>query len=253
MSTVQDFYDGLAESYHLIFEDWDRSIDRQGAALADVLARWSLPTRCVLDAAVGIGTQALGLAARGFHLTGSDVSTGALVRAQREAGGRHLALALAAADFRWLPFRAGSADVAIACDNALPHLLSLHDIRAALLEFKRCVRAGGGFVLSMRDYSVPPPPGTVEHHPYGERVWGGRRFLAEQEWRWDGPTYRVVLRIRPLEHAADAKVVEVETTYLAVAVSAILELMSDVGCTDVQRVDGVYYQPLLLGTAPGAA
>ena len=85
MSSVQSFYDELAESYHLIFEDWDRSIARQGAALAGVLhERWDIASGNILDAAVGIGTQALGLAARNFHVMGSDVSLRALARARRE-------------------------------------------------------------------------------------------------------------------------------------------------------------------------
>ena len=40
------------------------------------------------DAAVGIGTQALGLLALGFRVTGSDLSCAAVNRAQREAAAR---------------------------------------------------------------------------------------------------------------------------------------------------------------------
>jgi len=50
------FYDALAENYHLIFADWEASIARQ----ADVLAGLLGGARTVLDAACGIGTQALG-------------------------------------------------------------------------------------------------------------------------------------------------------------------------------------------------
>ena len=254
MSSVQSFYDELAESYHLIFEDWDRSIARQGAALAGVLReRWDIASGNVLDAAVGIGTQALGLAARNFHVMGSDVSLRALARTRREAAARQLAVPVVAADFRNLPFRDDTVDAVIVCDNALPHLLSLHEIRRALVELQRCVRPRGAFVLSMRDYTEPLPEGTVERRPYGERVWNGRRYFAEQEWHWDGPTYRVVLRIRSLEDDSSNERIEVATTYLAVPISAILELMTEVGFDAVERIDDVYYQPLLLGTAPPAA
>jgi methylase of polypeptide subunit release factors len=53
--------------------------------------RGSPPYR-VLDAAVGIGTQALGLAAQGFRVTGSDISLAAVKRAGEEAGRRGLRL-----------------------------------------------------------------------------------------------------------------------------------------------------------------
>jgi glycine/sarcosine N-methyltransferase len=59
----------------------------------------------VLDAAIGIGTQALGLLALGFRVTGSDLSHAAVNRARREAAVRQLPLACVVADFRALPLR----------------------------------------------------------------------------------------------------------------------------------------------------
>ena len=253
MDSVQNFYDDLAESYHLIFEDWNRSIERQGDALTKVLAeRWELRGGRLLDLAAGIGNQALGLAARGYDVIAADLSPRAVGRARREASRRGLSLPVIAADFRSLPFATGTARAVIACDNALPHLLSLAEIHRALEEFKRCVHPGGGIVLSVRDYGEPPPAGTVEHRPYGERHFNGRRVFAEQEWHWHGATYEVRLRIRPLDDDS-AAVVAVQTTYLAVPVSAILELMRDIGLAGVERRDGAFYQPLLIGTVPGAA
>ena len=251
MNTVQSFYDQLAEAYHLIFEDWDRSIARQSAALHDILQQRRVSSdSTLLDAAVGIGTQALGLARCSYHVTGADISIRALARARREAVARSLSLSLVAADFRRLPFRSGSFAAVIACDNALPHLLSIGEIRNALEEMQRCAQPGGAVLLSMRDYALPPASGTIEHRPYGEREWNGRRYLAEQEWRWNGPTYQLVMRIQSLENADER--IEVETTYLAVSVSTVLGLMSEVGLQSVQRIDNVYYQPLLVGTVSRA-
>lgn len=248
MNSVQSFYDALAESFHLIFEDWPRSIERQADALTGVLSeRWGLQSGLLLDVAAGIGTQSLGLAARGFEVIAADLSERAVGRAVREAGQRGISLPVTVADFRLLPFASASVQALIACDNALPHLLSLSEIRGALEEFKRCVRPGGAIVLSTRDYRDPPPAGTVEHRPYGERLWNGRRFFAEQEWRWEGATYELLLRIRPLDDDSSATVVA-RATYLAVPVSTILELMKEIGLSSVARLDDVYYQPLLVGT-----
>lgn len=99
--TVKQFYDQLAESYHLVFEDWDRSIERQRAALSRVLrARWGFESGTILDAAVGIGTQALGLGNSNFRMIGSDIAPNAVARAKREATLRNLRLPLFVADFR---------------------------------------------------------------------------------------------------------------------------------------------------------
>jgi hypothetical protein len=43
--TVLDFYDSLAPHYHLLFEDWNESIERRARVLAPLLAsRFPRPT-----------------------------------------------------------------------------------------------------------------------------------------------------------------------------------------------------------------
>ena len=57
--SVRAFYDELAPVYHLVSEDWEASVARQGTALASLISEhWGAGARTVLDAAVGIGTQA---------------------------------------------------------------------------------------------------------------------------------------------------------------------------------------------------
>ena len=161
--SVRAFYDELAPLYHLVYENWEASVARQGTALASLIAEhWGADARTVLDAAVGIGTQALGLLALGFRVTGSDLSHAAVARARREAAARHLPLTCVVADFRALPVRAASVDVVIVCDNSLPHLETPGEIETALRQCFRCARPGGGCLVSMRDYGSSPPSGTVE-------------------------------------------------------------------------------------------
>ncbi|MBV9279172.1 MAG: methyltransferase domain-containing protein, partial [Chloroflexi bacterium] len=84
---MQQFYDELAASYHLIFADWrGGSMPRQGEAL-DRLIRAGLgpPPRSVLDCSCGIGTQSIGLALQGYRVRGTDLSPRAVERARREA------------------------------------------------------------------------------------------------------------------------------------------------------------------------
>jgi glycine/sarcosine N-methyltransferase len=82
--SVQAFYDDLAPLYHLVYENWEATVARQGTALASLIGEeWGAGARSVLDAAIGIGTQALGLLALGFRVTGSDLSPVSVMRAQR--------------------------------------------------------------------------------------------------------------------------------------------------------------------------
>lgn len=245
--SVRSFYDELAPLYHLIFEDWDATVARQGAALSSIIVEyWGADAHAVLDAALGIGTQALALLARGFSVIGSDLSVGAVTRARREAAVRHVPLVSLVADFRALPVRSAAFDVVLLCDNPLPHLDSEADIRGALAECFRCLRPGGGCVISMRDYKPPPPTGTVEVRPYGERVWAGRRYHLRQVWTWRGPRYDLAFEITPAD--GDAEAIVLKTSYLAIPVEQVAGLMRSVGFENVRRVDGRFFQPLLVGT-----
>src|SRR5262245_63332704 len=140
-----DLYDALAPVHHLIFADWEASIGRQGRALDSILRSAGASFPCtVLDAACGIGTQSLGLAALGYEVTASDLSPEAVRRAEREARARGLPIRTSVADMRRLSeHHTGSFDVVIACDNAVPHLLSDGEIFAAFRQFHACTAPGG--------------------------------------------------------------------------------------------------------------
>lgn len=247
--SVQAFYDDLAPLYHLVYENWDVSVGRQGSRLAAVIEeQWGASARTVLDAAVGIGTQALGLAGLGFRVVGADLSSGAVTRAIREAARRQRALPCLVADFRALPVRAQSVDVVLVCDNALPHLETEAEIRTALGECLRCARPGGGCVISMRDYGPPPPPGTIDTHPYSERVWAGRRYRVRQVWTWHGRHYDFALEIAPRD--SNNAPTTLRSRYHAIPVDEVAELMRAVGFEGVRRLDDRFFQPVLVGTRP---
>lgn len=248
--SVGTFYNGLAPLYHLVYEDWEASVERQGGALASLITEyWGAGSRAVLDTALGIGTQALGLLARGFRVIGSDISLGAVARARREATVRSLPLISLVADFRALAVRSGAFDVVLLCDNSLPHLGSEAEIQGTLAECFRCVRRGGGCLISMRDYETPPPTGTVEVRPYGERVWAGRRYYLRQVWTWHGQRYDLSFEITPAEGAGVGTTI-LKTSYLAIPVAQVAGLMRTVGFANVGRVDGRFFQPVLVGTRP---
>jgi SAM-dependent methyltransferase len=243
--SVQSFYDAFAERYHLIYLDWEASIARQGAALDSLLTDFFPGQRHIVDVAVGIGTQALGLAARGYHIIGSDLSPAAVTRARREAELRGLEIPVSVADFRRLPVRSAVTPIILCGDNSLPHLASRDSILSTLEEWYRCVQPGGGCLITMRDYSEPPAPGTVETRPYGERSWRGHQYLLQQVWTWRGPRYDVALEMIPLQDGPP--LLTLEASYLAIPLADVQVLLGQAGFTRVQRIDGRLFQPVLVG------
>lgn len=243
---MDDFYDNLAPDFHLVYADWEASIVRQANWLdATIQSEWP-GARSVLDAAAGIGTQSLGLAALGYRVTASDRSGGALARLRREAQARGLAIETVVADLRDLSAIEGAFDVVIACDNALPHLLTDDDLARALRQCYERVRIDGGCLFTVRDYGTP---GTgSEMHPYGLRKTEDGRALVFQVWDWDGVHYDVSMYIVREASSGPPSTQVLRTRYYAVSVNHLLDLIRTAGFEKARRIDDGFFQPVLVGT-----
>ena len=152
--SVLEFYEQLAGDYHLIFEDWQESVRRQGRTLDRFIrAQLGRGPVSVLDCSCGIGTQAIGLALHGYTVHATDLSSAAVARAEREAGEFGVAMTFGVADFRRLETEVeGIFDVVLSCDNSLPHLLSDEDLLAAARNMRAKLRGDGLLLISIRDY-----------------------------------------------------------------------------------------------------
>src|SRR5262249_49110935 len=118
-----------------------------------------------------------------------DVSAGAVERARRESAQRGLAIDFHVADMRRADsVPGGPFDVVIACDNAVPHLLTDEGTLSALGAMVRAVRRGGGVLLSVRDYDAEGRCG-VQLLPYGVREEAGRRWVVLQVREFHGEVY----------------------------------------------------------------
>lgn len=247
--STEDFYDDLAPYYHLIYPDWEASVAHQGAAL-DAVIRAEMPgARTVLDAAAGIGTQALGLAALGYDVTASDLSSGAVRRLRGEAARRGLAIDAKPADMRAAWEAHGRAfDVVLCADNALPHLLTDDDILQALRAFRRCTAPGGICLVSVRDYDAIDLQ-AQRLNPHGFREAEGARWILFQLWDPHPPLYDTTLYVVE-DRAGDVRTHTMRATYYALPLPRLLELMCVAGFDGVRRLpDGAFYQPLVIGRA----
>lgn len=248
---MDEFYTALSPFYHLIFADWNESMERQGEQLSAIVKKkW--PQACtVLDASCGIGTQSIALSQQGFELTGSDLSKDAVERAKQEAERRAVDIRFSVCDMLDLSgHHREKYDIVLSADNSVPHLLNDQDILRALKQMYACLSAGGGCVITVRDYDQEKR-GQHILKPYGTRIEDGKRYVVFQVWDFIGELYDVTLFLIE-EDLSSREVVTntMRTQYYAVSTDTLIELMIVAGFEDVRRIDDAFYQPVLTGTRP---
>jgi len=246
---IAAFYDQLAPYYHYVYADWEVSVTRQAAVLDSIIREFfSPPSRTILDAACGIGTQSLGLAALGYAVTASDISYGAQERARHLAQQRNLAIDFHVADMRTLrAVIAETFDVVIACDNAVPHLLSDDDIRQAFHQFYVCTTPQGGCIISVRDYANLERGGRQIHLGPVHDIPDGRLFTFDA-WDFDGDYYD--LTIYAVEDRGQAEAVTRVMRggrYYWVTIHQLEQLLKQAGFKQVVLLRERFFQPVLVG------
>jgi ubiquinone/menaquinone biosynthesis C-methylase UbiE len=246
------FYDDLAESFHLIFDDWNAAIARQREVLAKLLPVPAAGKR-VLDCACGIGTQAIGLAMLGFTVEGSDLSPTSIDRARREATARGLKAEFRVDDMRNLSTAPiNSYDAVIAMDNAIPHLESDEDVETALAAMRVRLRSRGIALISLRDYGplIASRPASTPPSLYLDGKF--RRFVHQVWDRQDDRRYIVHLFIT-VERLNGWHTQHFVGHYRAIPPSEVAVLAQRAGFDDVRVLapdETGYYQPVVRAVAP---
>lgn len=252
LPNVERFYDDLAAYYHLLFKDWPTSVRDQGRLFSKLIARelGDGPKR-VLDAACGIGTQALGLALEGHQVRGTDLSPGSVMRARREADAWGVEAKFGVADLRSLSgYLPGPFDVVLAADNALPHLESGEDLETALHEVASVLAPGGIFIATQRDYDrlINEKPRATKPRVY-EELEGGRRILF-QVWDWDlkGDGYALTQYL-VIERGLLQETLSFTSHYHALRRKELEKALQKAGFGAVSwldKSDSQFYQPVLV-------
>jgi SAM-dependent methyltransferase len=247
---TRTFYDDLAESYHLIFQDWTQSVQRQAGTLGPLIEREMPVGRLwILDCACGIGTQTLGLAQRGHTLVGADLSEIAISRARREAEQRHLSIQFEVADMRDLSsLSVTEFDVVLAADNAIPHLLNEQDLSGAVQQIAGKLRPGGLFLASIRDYDqiVKDRPAMLPPAFFQDGV---HRRIYHQVWDWTSDRQYTVHLYITQETQAGWKCQHFVFIYRAVLREELTAVLRRAGLVEIRWLmpdESGFYQPLVL-------
>lgn len=249
----ESFYDDMASSYHLIFDDWDKAIERQRQILTRLLPVPDVLGK-VLDCACGIGTQSLGLARAGYEVNGTDISKAAVARAQREAAKRNLTVEFCVDDMTLLTTReANHYGAVVAFDNAIPHLQSDEEIVKALAAMRRVLRAGGQIFFSLRDYGalLIQRPGLTPPTMFMDN---GLRRMVHQVWDWhDERRYTIHLYITRQTSDRGWQSSHYTGNYRAVTPTEIAALTAQAGFQNVRVLSSAttgFYQPIVTAASP---
>ncbi|MBN1219172.1 MAG: class I SAM-dependent methyltransferase [Anaerolineae bacterium] len=246
--TAIDFYNQLSPFYHLLFRDWEASINWHAAEIDDIIHKFfGGKVETILDVACGIGTQSLGLAQLGYKVIASDVSDKAIERARQEALARELNIDFSVTDMRQVyAYHQRQFDLVIACDNAVPHLLSDEEILLAFQEFYRCTRPGGGCLISVRDYDKEERTG-VQVKPYGVRIVDETKYLIFQVWEFEGLIYDLSMYFVEDRGGTDCVSRVMRSKYYAVGTDKLVMLMAKAGFAQVERLENRLHQPVVIG------
>lgn len=246
---IKEFYDELSHFYHLIFQDWEASIERQANILDGIIkSEWGHNVSTIVDVSCGIGTQSIGLAKLGYAVDASDLSPQEIERAKEETKKRGLDINYSVADMRnSFAHHSKEFDVLISCDNSIPHLLSDMDILHALKEFYRCIKPGGGCLITLRDYENEERDG-IQVKPYGVRVDQGVKYIIFQTWEFHGDIYDLSMYFIRDDGSRQAETKIFRSRYYAVTVSKIVELMQEAGFKGAKQIESDFYQPVIVGT-----
>lgn len=248
MSIIQTFYNNLATQYDKLFLDWQATTREQAEILHKIFERNGFDnTAKVLDCACGIGTQSIGIATLGYHVTASDISDGELVEARKRAKENNVEICFKYADFCALSDTfVEKFDIVIAMDNALPHMLSNSDLEKAIKSIVNQIEKNGIFVASIRDYDsllMEKPPYSP---PYIHKTDKGQR-VSFQTWVWNDDNYKLTQYI--IEDEENLQVSKFECEYRATRRAEMTELLLANGCSNVEwkfPEQTGFYQPIVV-------
>jgi glycine/sarcosine N-methyltransferase len=248
------FYEALADHYHLIFDDWDSTIERQGKIFGLLLAsQISGSPLKILDCACGIGTQAIGFAAMGHHVVASDLSPAEVKRAQHEARCRSLSISFYVSDMTSLrEIPESEFDVVVALDNALPHL-TVAQLGQAARAIASKLKPKGLFIASIRDYDklILQKPTIQEPAFYGAQ---GNRRIVHQVWDWIDDTRYVVHLYITAQSNQGWETHHFVSEYQCLLREQFSDVLRDAGYREIYWLmppESGFYQPLVLARLSG--
>lgn len=247
---TEAFYDNLAPYYKYIYPDWDKSIQRQAKELDSVIREYfGTDPLSILDVSCGIGTQSIGLAAIGYEVTASDISSIEIDHAQLEAVRHGVQIKFTVADMRQVwEIHKKQFDIVVACDNSIPHLLSNDEILAAFRQFHKCTKPQGGCIISVRDYAqFEVKDGQKMMYPRLVHLTDEGQIAIFDVWDISGDYYEITTYVVEDSGKPNASTQVIRGgKYYCVQILTLENLLLDAGFRSINLLRDRFFQPILV-------
>jgi SAM-dependent methyltransferase len=247
---TEGYYNHLAPYYKYIYPDWNQSVERQAEILDSIIREFGDEGfKSVLDVACGIGTQSIGLAKLGYHVTASDLSSGEIEQAQQESLRQGVDIDFQAADMRqaW-NIHQKEFDVVMACDNSVPHLLDDDEILLAFRQFYQCTKPDGVCIITVRDYAkMDRKDRQKKMYPRLVHQTENGQIVMFDVWDFEGNHYEITTYLVEDTGKATAQTQVVRGgKYYCVEISTLEKLFLEAGFQEVRTLENRFFQPLLV-------
>lgn len=246
---MTDYYDALAPYYKLMYMDWEKSVSRQANDLHSVIQEFLGPgVENILDVACGIGTQSIGLAKLGYIVSASDISSEEIENARKEAIQHGVDINFQVADMRaaWDTYHS-EFDIVLACDNAVPHLLSDEEILMAFRQFFLCTKPNGACLISVRDYaSFQRTDNETRFIPRLIHKTDNGKIVIFDTWQFTGNLYDMTTYIiHDTENEINSTVIR-GGKYYCVTIPILESLFRTAGFQEITVLYDRFFQPLII-------
>ncbi len=82
-------------------------------------------------------------------------------------------------------------------------------------------------------------------------LWMGTKYIFFQTWEFKGDLYDLSMYMIIDDGTSKATTKVFRSTYYAISVDRLIELLSSAGFSNVKRVESDHYQPIIIGTKKG--
>ena len=258
MSDVTQFYDDLASDYRAIFPNWNQSVLRQAEILDSFIEHLGYNTTYTLwDCTCGIGTQAIGLATKGYSVTATDLSPNAIQQAKSYVTEFDIPIqpTFDVIDLLNPPDEIPQADIVVALDNAIAHFLDDDTLTTAISTMKRGLKLGGLLLISLANYdtTIQTQPRTAMPAVTDNDNGTFNVMYRVLNWSKTDDTYQIHLFFtRPDGDGWQTKCYV--STLRAIQQSTVTATLMSLGFHDIQwhsPEESGFYQPLLSAAHEG--